>query len=284
MFLGAHWTGRECAELYGCACAGDGCADLFPSVADCESAHAACDAARCRATYGEWFPAAAGFCGFACGGPLDATCEMPVEACLCPLGESFTSGVGCAFDSTCTDRDLCQASRGIWHAASECFCGFTCGQPNACDGCVDSCDCGAHRNFATGLGCLPSASCGSVSDEELCGATGGFWNDCSAGLCGCGHFECGRPNLLDPCIAPGCDCGWTSNFDPIEGCVLDDRCFYRQLDQSCSGYGMEWTTCRPGLACCEHCGVGPGCASCQSPCCPSDSFCEEQTGCYPPPP
>jgi len=41
-YLGAAWNGRECFELFGCACEGDGCATLFVSVEECAAFQAGC--------------------------------------------------------------------------------------------------------------------------------------------------------------------------------------------------------------------------------------------------
>ena len=57
VFLGAFWNGRDCFELFGCGCAGDGCSGRFASVYECEAVQARCNGARCVDSGGEWFPA-----------------------------------------------------------------------------------------------------------------------------------------------------------------------------------------------------------------------------------
>jgi hypothetical protein len=41
-----YWNGKECRQLYqrcGCnSCIGDDCDDLYPSMSECEQAHASC--------------------------------------------------------------------------------------------------------------------------------------------------------------------------------------------------------------------------------------------------
>jgi hypothetical protein len=180
-------------------------------------------------------------------------------------------------------------THGAWHPASECYCGFSCGSPGACGACLDSCDCGPYRNFEGARGCRFDEVCLTDADPpypppaELCAETGGTWDDCADG-CSCGDYHCGVPNLLDPCVMPGCDCGPYANFDILEGCVWDDACVLREVGENCTGYGLEASTCRPGLACCASCGVMPGCMACANPCCGSgDPLCDT-TGCLPPPP
>jgi hypothetical protein len=277
VFLGVYWTGRECLEMVGCGCRGEGCGRGFSSVPECEAFTAACDAELCRSTGGLWFPAQAGFSGVRCGLPRED--DIQLDVCLCRPGDSFTPGVGCSVDASCTREDICMASRGAWHPASECFCGFTCGVPNDCEACVDSCDCGPRRNFDPAAGCVPDEACGGEWQEpEICMSTGGTWVYTGS----CGHYTCGIPNTLDPCVMPGCDCGPRSNFDPERGCIYDEGCFFREVDQDCRGWG-ESGTCRAGLVCCAFCGIPTGCMRCANPCCEGDPLCMED-GCPPPPP
>lgn len=284
MFLGAFWDGRDCFELRGCGCSGDGCGLPFRSREECAVFHETCPAARCAATGGSWFPEEFGGCGFACGGPRDADCLVPFADCLCPAGRTFQADTGCVADPSCTERELCVATRGSWHPASECYCGFDCGLPGACDACVDSCDCGPARNFTAGIGCRVDRTCEPEWGIDLCTSTGGTWHDCSPGdpWCSCGDYHCGRPNVTDPCVSPGCDCGPGANFLE-EGCVPDAECYYGVEGEECSGWGMEWSSCRPGLTCCVECGMMMGCNYCRNPCCDDSSWCED-TGCPPPPP
>lgn len=285
MFLGAFWDGRECFELRGCRCRGDGCALPFRSVAECEAVQASCPATLCRATGGAWFPAEFGGCGFACGGPREALCYAPFADCLCPEGQTFDPDAGCAPDPSCTARDLCVATRGTWHPASECICGFQCGRPGDCEACLDSCDCGPARNFVEGLGCRYDEACSVRWNEDLCVSTGGTWHACEPGDtgCSCGDYHCGRPNTVDPCVVPGCDCGSGANFHTDRGCVPDAECFYGGEGDECNGWGLEGSSCRPGLACCVECGAWAGCSYCRNPCCADSPGCEDD-GCFPPPP
>lgn len=284
VFLGAFWDGRACFELHGCRCEGDGCALPFRSLEECEVFHETCPAAVCAASGGRWFPEQFGGCGFACGGPRDVDCYAPFADCLCPAGQTFDADAGCAPDPGCTGRELCFATRGIWHPAAECFCGFSCGEPGDCDACVDSCDCGPARTFVPGVGCRVDASCTPEWGVDLCTSTGGTWHDCGPGdpWCSCGDYHCGRPNVTEPCVMPGCDCGAGANFGS-EGCVPDDACFFGTEGQECTGWGREASSCRPGLTCCVECGMMLGCNYCRTPCCGDAPGCED-SGCPPPPP
>ncbi len=279
MFLGAFWNGRECFELRGCACHGDGCDRAYASVPECNLVHSRCDATLCRATGGDWYPGhPCGPCGhYICGEESGDDCCA--AGCDCGPNRSFVAGEGCRADGTCTPAQACRATDGIWHPAADCICGFTCGRRNDCEACLDSCDCGGHRNFDPARGCVVDDSCARVEHEEVCTSTGGRWHD---GDEGCGDFHCGVPNLLDPCVMPGCDCGTTHNFDPSVGCIFDEGCVLRTLDQECHGGGRS-STCRPGLVCCSTCGVFPGCMTCEIPCCDDSPACEAD-GCFPPPP
>jgi hypothetical protein len=284
VFLGAFWDGRACFELHGCSCRGDGCFLPFRSLEECETFHETCPAAVCAATGGRWFPEEHGGCGFACGGPREADCFAPFADCLCPAGQTFHADTGCAADAECNERVLCYATRGTWHPGSECFCGFHCGVPGDCEACLDSCDCGPARNFVAGVGCRVDATCEAEWGIDLCTSTGGTWHDCSAGdpFCSCGDYHCGRPNVTEPCVMPGCDCGAGANFGD-EGCVPDAVCFFGDEGAECNGGGMDWSTCRPGLTCCSECGMMPGCSYCRNPCCAEWPECGDG-GCPPPPP
>jgi hypothetical protein len=275
-YLGSFWTGRECFDLWGCGCAGEDCGRAFASAAECAAVTASCDSALCESSGGMWFPASAGFCGFYCGVPTDDDCEA--DSCNCGPGRSFVSGEGCRDDPVCRAEQFCRATRGAWHPQTECFCGFTCGMPNDCEACVDSCDCGPHRNFQPGIGCASDIMCEAASAEEICTFTGGRWHEGE----GCGDFFCGIPNMLDPCVMPGCDCGALSNFDSVEGCTYSRSCLLKTEGQDCMGHGIP-SSCRPGLLCCNACGIPPGCSYCQSPCCPDDPGCGEDGCPFPPP-
>lgn len=45
VILGWFWTGGRCLPLSGCSCVGDDCPNLFPSLAECNQAHASCPCA-----------------------------------------------------------------------------------------------------------------------------------------------------------------------------------------------------------------------------------------------
>jgi hypothetical protein len=280
MYLGAFWNGMGCFELVGCECSGDGCVRRFSSLEECQAVHARCDSVLCAATGGEFYPGH--FCGpcghYSCGLPTGDDCCDP--GCNCGPGRGFVPARGCEADTSCTAEQACLASHGTWHPAEECFCGFTCGIPNDCDACLDSCNCGPHWEFLEAEGCVPASDpvCDLGEPEVVCTMTGGTWHD---GDGGCGDFVCGRPNLLDPCVSPGCDCGPTHNFDRVQGCTYAPQCLIGEVGDECTGNGMD-STCRPGLACCPSCGMRLGCTACQDPCCPGSPGCID--GCPPPPP
>ncbi|MBI5499623.1 MAG: hypothetical protein HY907_05240 [Deltaproteobacteria bacterium] len=282
--FGPFWDGRECFTTAGCECAGADCDAAWASLDECVAAHAGCDGALCLADGGQWFPASAGFCGFSCGVPNPTICFTPYDSCDCGPGATFLPGSGCLVGAeTCDPAMLCGASGGTWHPMTDCFCGFTCGSPGACGACLDSCDCGPHANFQEGRGCVPDPACPDTDRPAICSSTGGTWHDCSAGDpgCSCGDYACGVPNRVEPCIAPGCDCGPLRNFDASRGCVYDHSCVLREPGQDCSG-GAEFSTCREGLVCCSSCGAY-ACQTCRAPCCPDDPGCMTD-GCPPPPP
>jgi hypothetical protein len=278
VLLGVYWSGMGCTELWGCQCAGDGCGRRYASVAECELLHGHCDATLCTETGGDWYPGhMCGPCGhFRCGiAPPEDCCS---EGCDCGPGRSFAAGVGCAEDPTCTAEQACTASHGTWHPIEECRCEFRCGEELLCTDCMEACDCGPARVFDEERGCVfDESECGPPTQQALCEATGGRW---TVGE-GCGHFTCGRPNLLEPCVMPGCDCGPHASFVSGEGCVVDELCTMPGPGEPCAGASTS-SSCRPGLACCELCGVPPGCPTCQTPCCAMSESCVD--GCLPPPP
>ncbi len=274
VYLGAFYNGRDCFELHGCACAGEGCERQFVSVAECDAVHAGCPANRCLATGGIYFPANAGFCGFQCGYPAPEICGQPIASCACPAGMTATPDGNCLADPACEEEDLCFATHGSWHPAAECYCGFFCGQPQPCDGCVDSCDCGPHRNFVLGQGCQLDPSCPAASQQAICEATSGNWLDCNPPGSPCtSHPFCGVSNG-GPFPTGGCNCGILGNFDEARGCVWDGSCVLGPAGQTCLG-GSNSPQCRPGLACCNMCGTAPGCPVCVNPCCVTNSTCYE---------
>ncbi len=282
-FLGAFFDSMACHELWGCECddQGSGDCDLaFANLADCEAAQSSCDGARCVDTGGEWFPSEpCGPCGhFTCGMPsLLNCCEA---GCNCGPGRNFAPGQGCVDSAACQPMEACLATAGTWHPASDCICGFTCGRPDDCQACVDSCDCGSYRNFHPVAGCaLNAAECGAADDQGLCEASAGTWYETGNG---CGHYDCGQPNLMEPCVAPGCDCGPFANFDSTVGCVWDNSCILREAGQPCMGTGTA-SNCQLGLVCCNDCGAPPGCPTCQPPCCEDSPICGSN-GCMMPPP
>jgi len=283
---GTFWDGRECFETFGCECAGADCGRPFASLAECEAAHATCDAALCLASGGSWFPASAGYCGFSCGVPDACITEAPLDSCDCGPGARFHPGEGCAVEvAGCAAEALCRDSDGTWHGDPECRCPFQCGEElPECYACGETCDCGPFRSFDGDRGCVPDAGCPGADRRTACETTGGTWHDCSPGDggCSCGDYFCGAPNRLDPCVMPGCDCGPSRNFADDVGCRPDDACVLRTEGQDCSGWAGA-STCRPGLVCCEHCGAPPGCPSCQPPCCEDDPMCMTD-GCPVPPP
>lgn len=274
-FLGFFWSGRKCFAQIGCMCYGDGCESFFSSMEECQALQSVCDAALCRNTGGMWFPSQAGFCHFYCGVPTDDDCIA--DSCDCGPGRTFVSSAGCRDEPACTPDYACRATRGVWHPQSECYCGFTCGVPNDCRACLDSCDCGPHRNFDPAAGCVVDAICEQAPAEIICRATGGNWQP----VLSCGDYICGVPNMLEPCVMPGCDCGFSANFDPVLGCRYDESCYFRETVQECTGWAGD-SSCRPGLVCCDHCAV-PSCMWCENPCCETDAACMED-GCYVPPP
>ncbi|MBN2498453.1 MAG: hypothetical protein JXR96_27935 [Deltaproteobacteria bacterium] len=278
VYLGAFWDGLACRELWGCSCFGDGCGRAFDSVAECEAVHADCPASLCAATGGYWyFNTICGPCGsYHCGLPPDLECCG--QGCDCGVGQSFVPDRGCQPDPSCTEQEACLATGGHWYPEQECICGFFCGLPGDCTACLDSCDCGPYRNFDRELGCVWDARCGTPSQESRCVDTGGNWHTDGS----CGHYLCGLPNLMEPCVAPGCDCGIYANFDPQTGCTLDESCILREAGEDCIGSG--WTSsCRPGLVCCISSGMPPAFSTCMQPCCQGEPGCSSD-GCMPPPP
>ena len=269
MYLGAFWNGIACFELRGCGCAGEGCDAVFSSIYECQAVQAQCAGILCRESGGQWFPAEAGFCGFECGGPLPYACEAPMASCKCATGKTLVSGEGCVDDPACTPEDLCLATRGIWYPEEECYCGFWCGEPTLCYGCLDSCDCGPHRNFNEEKGCVPDDECDEATQQDICEFTGGSWV-----MNTCGHYGCGIPSPL-ACVEPGCDCGAISNYDEEHGCVYDESCVFRDLENAC----IQEVMCRPGLACCYIWGMAPA-GECVHPCCADHPSCGE-SGCPP---
>ena len=91
----------------------------------------------------------------------------------------------------------------------------------ATSGASSSSDGGEDTDGAT----TSSASSSSGDDGEtegdpqaLCEGSGGTWDPVA-----CGDYVCGVP-LDCKAIIPGCDCGFTMNFEPGVGCVEDDAC------------------------------------------------------------
>ncbi len=279
MFLGTFWTGMECFDLWGCDCMGDGCGRAFTSMEECEAVQQACPAPLCIGTGGTWYPAAGcGPCGhYECGiAPMDACCD---EGCDCGPGRSFDPSSGCVDDPGCTAQQSCQATGGTWHPIEECMCEYVCGEQILCSDCMEACDCGTFRVFDERDGCLfDSERCGEADSVALCQGTGGRW---AVGE-GCGDFACGIPNLIDPCVMPGCDCGRWKNFQTGVGCVPDPLCVMPGEGDACQGSGA-YGNCRPGLVCCDGCGMPPGCPMCEQPCCGDAPWCEAG-GCPLPPP
>ena len=195
--LGSFWDGRACFDAIGCECAGADCAAGFASPEECVAVHAGCDGSLCGDTGGQWFPAAAGFCGFSCGVANPITCESPFDSCRCEAGRTFLPGSGCVEEvAGCDAALLCQATEGEWNPG--CACPFVCGEElPECYACGDQCNCGPYRRFDADLGCVPEPTCAGTDCAAVCTSTGGTWHDCSPGdpWCSCGDYCCGRPNL-----------------------------------------------------------------------------------------
>ena len=195
-------------------------------------------------------------------------CAM--DSCNCGPGRTFQTGVGCKDDPSCGDQALCLAGRGAWHPASECGpCVFYCGEPAWCDACADACDCGPHRNFTSGVGCVADPACGRPDERRVCESTGGTY---VIGVCG--EIRCGVGEIHDFCSGAWCDCGWSSNFETGVGCAFDASCFLEDVDERCESLD----SCRAGLVCC------PGdpmldARHCSAPCCPGSQYCGED-GCF----
>jgi hypothetical protein len=283
--LGTVWDGRACFDVIGCECAGADCAAGYVSQDECRAVHATCDGALCLATGGSWFPASAGFCGFSCGLPSERDCFAPMDSCDCGPGRTFLPGTGCREEvAACEAGFLCRATGGAWHGMPECVCPFACGaELPECYACGEACDCGPNRNFDATRGCIPDYSCPGTDRSLACTSTGGRWVEVTGGdpWPSCGDYICGRPNVTEPCVMPGCDCGALRGFDSERGCVYDATCVLRGPEAECGGGFGSY--CRPGLVCCEGCGAAPGCPTCRAPCCPDDPMCMED-GCPEPPP
>ena len=247
---------------------------------ECEAAHASCDAVPCEATGGQWFSEAVGGCGFACGAPAEMDCLAPMAACRCASGKTFERGEGCRPDPACGMKELCLATRGTFFPAAgpDCYCSFMCGSPTRCAGCNDACNCGPHRNYVEGQGCVVDDGCGGATVEGKCASTGGTWHPDG----GCGDYACGNPNTAEPCVMPGCDCGRIASFDAGQGCVPDEACTDRAVGAACWGSGED-SNCRAGLVCCPVGGpMGSG-WTCRDPCCATSEICMDG-GCPVPPP
>jgi hypothetical protein len=279
--FGPFWDGSECFATVGCECAGADCGAAFASEEECVAVHASCDGALCLATDGQWFPAAAGFCGFTCGVPSDIDCFTPADSCNCGPGRNFVAGTGCVVEAVeCDQALLCRQTSGRWVLSAESPCGFDCGvaNPAYCESPFDSCDCGANRNFDSSRGCVPDWTCVATERQQVCTSTGGTWHECGTGDpgCSCGDYNCGVPNYMDPCIMPGCDCGPSRNFDSALGCLWDGTCYGLEAGANCRGGGSS-SSCRSGLLCCSSSGA-MDLQTCEAPCCPDDPSCADD-GC-----
>lgn len=186
-----HWDGEACVVI-GCGeCVGADCARSWPSVDECERAHAACEAPLCRGTGGEWRfwgeDCAHWWCGFA--PPIDCLIGGPV--CDCGAGRRFDADRGCiSIERDCpmpepaTREELCRGTGGAWEGIccdTECgrHCPLPCAQP--------ACDCGSWRTFDERRGCIEATRCFEPRLGERCNGRSrcepGTFCDAESGEC-----------------------------------------------------------------------------------------------------
>lgn len=168
----------------------------------------------CESTQGTWDD---GSCGhYVCG--ERPTCRALIPGCDCGTDANFEGGVGCVTDAACVSapdaQALCQKTGGTWE---ELTCGdYVCGARPTCKAIIPGCNCGLEQSFDPQRGCYDDTQCDDP--ELLCELTLGTWDTAA-----CGHYTCGVPNTCEALI-PGCDCGTSSIFNDLAGCITSQKC------------------------------------------------------------
>jgi hypothetical protein len=182
-----------------------GAGRTFVSPVGC-SPDASCGPAEaCAATGGRWHPTTDCFCGFTCGVPNP--CAACLAGCDCGPGRNTDPLGACVGDPACppaTHEQHCSFTGGVWHWATEGFCGFDCGMENERNCLVpfDACECGALANFDASRGCVRDPACAYRSEGAYCDDGRDGWAICRAGLeC---SYPCGIPGCWSHCAAPCC--------------------------------------------------------------------------------
>ncbi|MBX3247737.1 MAG: hypothetical protein KF901_11210 [Myxococcales bacterium] len=186
-----HWDGEACVVI-GCGeCVGADCATSWPSLEECERAHAGCEPPLCRGTGGEWRFWAEDCGHWWCGFPPPFDCLVGGPVCDCGRGRRFEEGRGCvSIERECptsepvTREELCRGTGGAWEGIccdTECGrpCPFLCAQP--------ACDCGPWRVFDEVRGCVEATRCFEPRLGERCGGRSrcepGTFCDAESGEC-----------------------------------------------------------------------------------------------------
>jgi hypothetical protein len=165
------WDGERCVFIPCGTCRGADCAGLPTDRAECQRAHASCDAALCTATGGDW-QFWAEECGhYECGFPVPADCRVGMPVCDCGYTRSFEPGVGCV-TASCPDVDpqppeiVCGSTGGTWTEGI--CCPTTCGVFCDADCLSPACVCGPFQVFDSIRGCIDATECFERSAGETC--------------------------------------------------------------------------------------------------------------------
>lgn len=199
-----HWNGDSCVPIECGACEGSDCADAPRSQAECEAAHATCEAALCERTGGEWLWWAEECGHYECGVPPPALCLVGMPTCQCGDRQRFDPTLGCV-DTECPEVDplppdeLCRSTGGTW---GNFCCNSVCGQYCEAACAAMACHCpGETEVFDSIRGCVQGHECFERELGERCHPRA----RCEAGtICcdRCGGAGCeGEPR----CVVPTCD-------------------------------------------------------------------------------
>ncbi|AKF10793.1 Tryptophan synthase alpha chain [Sandaracinus amylolyticus] len=199
-----HWNGDSCFAIDCGTCEGADCDRGFRSQGECQAAHAACDAALCESTGGEWLWWAEECGHFECGFPPPEVCIRGMPVCDCGDERRFEPGVGCVI-AGCPEVDplppdvLCAETGGEWGP----FCVHSqCGEQSELACAALACHCpGVTQVFDSLRGCVDGTRCFERNPGERCherARCGGGTICCDQ----CGGAGCaGEPT----CVAPTCD-------------------------------------------------------------------------------